>query len=374
MTETSGRIKALLPAHFHTDEDTILNKLIECIAIQLDDARANITNLMKSKWVDFCNIKDLEKLAALFNIKRLKQETDTNFRQRLKDTVREMLRSTCTPDAIQKLVEAMIGIKPEIIENPQVLRTTQEFYLYSGQRWAVRSNGIKVVNPTITIRALETVRNPTVINLNAEEAVTCRGVLRKGAYLIINSDCSANVGGIDISDTIKSTSPHTPPILKGDAEWCYTDATALFNTAKFDTASFGAHAKHTVGITLKWDESQAAVFLVKMPLYTKKGDRKTISFESELRQEVKKVVDSIKPAGVIAKVNYWDDFSEHMTEQRDFFTHQFGTENTETHIQKDEELALNAASDFSEKQHMGDTVSIGSAFDIAKFNLKFRFE
>ncbi len=367
--KSTGRMVNRLPDFYQAErEDSTINILVDSFAETLSHFEEQINNIMRSRWFEVADIEDLERIGALFGLDRVTGEGAEAYRERLRVTINELLQGAGTVESVRTLVEATILTEPEIIENPKVIAKSEEHILSSDGAWRELNNSIAEDYPTIMIRGLSNVRNPTFTNVSAEEWVRYEGRLRKGAYLIINPDLSAKLAGIDVTDRIKANADHTPRITKQFSDWRYTDMTARFSLTRFDESTFRGSESDAVSVQMTWEEAQPAVFIVRMPLYPKKEEtgERVAGYEKHLRDLVWHLVDSVKTAGVLANVNYWDDFSEANTMEEEF--------KPQVNTINDEEMDANVSCKMDSEWRLRDTVEMKDefaacgAFGITTFN------
>lgn len=290
-----------LPSHFRAyDEDSILYKLINAIAKNLEVAEEDINSIMMSRWFATADLVDLENIGVMFGIEHLPSENPDQTRARLFSTIQDLLRGLGTVDSIRRLVEAAVGHEPEIVENPPRAGSSPLRLLRPGEKWAEFCNSVNDSKTTIYIRGLTTTRNPTLTCLTTQETVRYNGLLRKGAVLTILPDGQASLAGIDVSDKIGFSTEAPLRLPTGDSEWCYTDSNALLDSAKFDEAALAEEGAQMVELKMEWRERAPAMFEVRLP--TGVGDE-------QLRHKVVKLVEGVRTAGVVAEVVFGDEVS-----------------------------------------------------------------
>jgi hypothetical protein len=342
-----------LPEHYHAyDEKSLINIILHVIGEELDRAENAINALRVSRWIDFADYTDLRRLGKLIGVQPNFDESSDEFRTRLRVTIDELMVGMGTVDSLNKLIETTIGVTPEIIENPRTLEISDEKIVSSGEGWFVHNRSMAVTNPTIYVSGINDTLNPSIINVTTQESVTFHGVLKKGDYLVIHSDCKSVLSGEDVSNKITSTTGRTPTLPIGISEWRYIDASGSFDYSKFDNATF---CSEKTGIQLRWEKSEPATFVVKLPI-------------KKMKQDIRELIDNVKPAGVIAKVNYWDKFHEVQSVQKDYIKPIFNTTNREVQSSGTDVFTVATRSIFREKMVITDKLVIGDVFGIAKFN------
>lgn len=370
------RMASRLPIYLQAyREDSTVRALIKSLGAEIAGIEGDLAKLMRSKWFFHADLRDLERMGALFGIPRLPGEPREPYRQRFYLTVRELLTGAGTLESISNIVEATIGSAPEMEENPPEIVTGKVRELSSDGTWEEYNKSVKEVRPTITLQALDNVRNPAVTNLTTEETVRYRGMLRKGAVLRIMPDGSASLGGIDVSSRMEydiSGEPKAemlpPRLCKMVSEWKYTDATAFLDYGHFSRAVFASMEKEQVSIRLKWLRYRPATFDVRIPLYVKTGrSAASIGYAKHLRQEVRHLVDHVKSAGVMANINFYDHFTEKNLSKDLGPVPVVGADLSEDAGQN-EDLTIETEANIRDKQRCSDEIHSCGVFDITEFD------
>jgi len=277
-------------------KDSLIFSLVNAVGKQMDNAEAEIVDVMKAHWVDTAKGDELDKLGVLVGSKRIPEEDDGHFRARLKRAVNEY-KGGGTVSAILDVIRALVGAKSEdveIVENPPA-KASAEFEVITGDTWALGSNSIADEQPSLTLTVEERgqVSNPEIMNMDTGQSITFKGKIKSGEQLVIKK----NKALLDEEDVSDSVSPQTPPLLlRKGSTWKYSESLleriGVFDTAKFDEHTFAVGVP-TVKIRFDWTRSQPATFLVQI--------RSKALRESGITEEyVEKAVNSIKAAGVNA--------------------------------------------------------------------------
>ena len=370
------RMIARLPQYLQGySEGSILRSVMESFASELENAENALEDLMRSRWFFHADLPDLERTGILFGISRLPGEPKTPYRRRFYLTVQELLMGAGTVESISNIVEAIIGAAPEIEENPPELVNGPWRELGADEIWREYNRSVKEDRPTIIIRSLARVRNPTITNLTTEESITYVGILRRGAVLRILADGSASLSGIDVTGRMVYTISDEPQeevlaprVPKLYSEWKYTDATAFFDYAHFSEAVFAAGRREKVAVRMRWTRYKPATFDVRIPLYSKTGRKKeSVGYERHLRQEVRHLVDHVKCAGVMANINFYDHFSEKFSCMDLGPELRFGQGRRER-VEEKERLDFRVEYVFCERQGCRDELHSCGAFDITEFD------
>jgi hypothetical protein len=375
--QNKARMVNRLPEYMNAGEtQSTINSLVDTFGYELEEAEDRISDIMTSKWFPVAALPDLDKIGTLFGVDRLTDEKLPDYKRRLYSTVQELLKGVGTVDSIRALVTATMGFEPEIIENPRKPMTGGKRLLKAGDKWIEECNSVIEPRPTITIHSITTVRNPTIANLNNGENIMYNGLLRSGAFLVINPNGTASLAGIDVTDRITTSHNKVPGISRPQSEWVYQDLNAFLDASKFGEATFVGAEKYSVIIELRWEDALPASFIVKLPLYSNKfrpseelseRDLSTsIGYEQELRQEVRNLVEKVKTAGIEAQINFWDDFVEKNT-IKDEMHPQINNFAKDTHDLR-ELLQIEAEATMEELHEIRERFVISGAFDITTFD------
>ncbi len=371
-----------LPEFMNADiKDSLIHHVMDIVGGELKEAEDRITDIMTSKWFPVAALPDLERIGALFGVDRLTGESLPEYKTRFYSTVLELLKGVGTVESIRALVTATMGFEPDIIENPKMPISGGARLLKAGDRWIEESNSVIEPTPIITIHAVTRVRNPTIGNLKNGESITYNGLLRAGAFLLINPDGTASLAGIDVSDRISMLQNKVPGISRPRSEWVYQDLNAFLDSSRFGEATLAGAEKYSVIVELLWEDSKPSSFIVKLPLYSNKYRpteeistedlESSIGYEQELRQEVRNLVEKVKTAGVEAQINFWDDFIE-TNSIIDEIHPQFNNFASDTHTLKEEFNIVGSAA-LGEIHEIKDQLIIAGAFDITSFDSENRF-
>jgi len=370
------RMASRLPLYLQAyREDSTIRAVLEAFGREMERIEENLGDLMRSKWFFHAGLGDLEKMGLLFGIPRLPGERIKPYRQRFYLTVKELLTGAGTIDSISKIVEATIGSPPEIEENPAEIVEGPVREMCSDGGWSEYNKSVKEDRPTISIRPLARIRDPTITNITTQESIVYRGLLRKGSVLRILPDGTASLAGIDVSFRLEyfvNDEPQTevlpPRVPKMHSEWKYTDGTAFFDYARFGESVFAADIKNQVAVQLKWIRYRPATFNVRMALYSKGGrSADSIGYAKHLRQEVRHLVDHVKSAGVMANINFYDIFTEKNTLRDHGVEPSIGIHHTDYET-LGEDLGMNVVMEFCERQTSCDRLYSCGVFDITKFD------
>ena len=294
------KISERLP-HFYThwEPGSSIAGLIAALGKRLDESEKDMISIMRTHWVDTSNGVDLDRLGALFNIKRKEGELDTDYRNRLKTAIISY-KGGGTISAIQMLVRITLKLPQDfpvqIVENPPVtLKKTWK--VSAGREWLVNPRNIYETVPDVTI-TVETdnakIKDPTITNLTTDESVTFRGDISHGDVLHI-SNGRAMLNGKDLTDRLSTKS--MPGLPRKKSKWRYTEYVGanmgIFDQTHFDDSVFVIDIISTV--TFEWTAHQPATFdlILQKEMLTRAG------ITERFMQDI---VNSVKACGVKAGV------------------------------------------------------------------------
>jgi hypothetical protein len=297
--ERTEKIVERLPGFYRAREKTsFLYFFVRGFAKAISEQQKDLNHILRSHWVDTANGVDLDLLAALFAIKRKRDESDDALRLRVKSTLVNY-RGGGTVEAVKSQVAAYLAIPKEeviLIENPEVPMLLEK-NVRSGDSWSMSSASISNEDLMISITIEEgEARDPTLVNEEFNFMLRYKGTLKKGETLEIGKG-SAKLDGVPVSPErfIEGAATNMKPVIsRKNSNWLYretlSDTIARFNQAKFNESVFFKFVPHTT-IRFHWTARLLAAFEIKVPLgVLKKNHIK--------REDLEELVNAIKAAGV----------------------------------------------------------------------------
>ncbi len=295
-----SKIADRLPSMYKSwDENSVIYKFLSAFVKRFEESQKDVRRILRSHWIDTAHGRDIDRLGALFNLQRIENEDDSDFKDKVKNAIQEY-RGGGTVKSILTTVKVTLGTTNgdavKLIENPpQKMRV--EKIIRAGDTWSMRSESIADVKPFLRIKVLEEnaeARNPTLQNLATKETIGFTDSLKTGEELVIK-DGKATLDKTNVTKKFKGTEI---TLTRGDSTWQYTEALSekigLFDTAAFDTSIFAVGIPE-VSILYQWTAHRPASFEVQIP--------KAVLERSGLEQErVEKLINSVKAAGVTATV------------------------------------------------------------------------
>lgn len=289
------------------DKDSVIFTVIKAFAKILDDQQKDLFVILRSHWVDTASIAELDSLGALFLLRRLDNETDDSFRQRIKSFIISY-KGGGTVESIKYGVSSLLGIGEDkfvLIENPPVPYTFETTF-NAGEPWSLKSASIKDEDAKITISlagpGLE-VDNPTLTNLGTNSSFTFNDKLKYGQKLTIVGT-KADLDGVDVSNKMSFTNAFSngPKVSRMQSEWKYTESLSSligrFDQAVFDSFIFEMPVP-SLSVKIEWTANALVTFELRVPLSALK--QKGLS-----REKLEETVNAIKAAGVKAIVTLVD--------------------------------------------------------------------
>ena len=294
------RILDRFPAFYKIwDDRSLIFKLVTSLGKRLDEADKGSDRILRSHWVDTAFREDLDKLGAIFNLERKPEESDSQYRSRLKKAIVEY-KGGGTVNAVLTSVKTALGLPSDypiqLVENPPV-ETSRTVEARTGDTWVMSSDSVLDAVPSMTL-SIETpeakVTNPTISNLDTDEKIAFDGIIESGQKLTVKGGKAI----LDKTNVRKSMSTSkVPSLLRKGSTWGYAEEVeeeiGLMDRARFDGSVF-AIGIPMAKLVFNWTAYQPAAFEIQIP-------KDAVSTDSDL-STIRDVVDSVKAAGVEAKI------------------------------------------------------------------------
>jgi hypothetical protein len=292
----SDRISGRLP-HFYTswDPESSVAEFIAAQGKRSDECEKELVSIMRAHWVDTAHGDDLDRIGAIFSVKRRENEPDKEYRNRLKTAIISY-KGGGTIRAIRMLVAIALKLPQEepvtLVENPQVTMK-RSWKTSAGREWDVNPGSIRASVPSVTL-SVETgkarVTNPTLTNLTTGESITYNGDLATGDVLEIR-DGNATLNGKPCTKNLSA--PSVPWLPRKKSRWQYMEGiganAGTFDAGRFDQSVFVIDVITTV--TFEWQAHAPARFELHLP-----GD---LLVRAGIRIDtMQDLVDSVKACGV----------------------------------------------------------------------------
>jgi len=303
------RIQDLLPPPYSLAGDAVLTSILNVLALQLDAAAEDLDRVRQSHWIATAyRLIDVEKIGALFGIKRLDWETRDLYRDRLLARIVAGRDGAIGPQEIRQFVYTyLVGAEQamgatlvpglqtldvtgayqpppgrerfaplRLIENPPVARVSQDLAARNGRvshlfRWRDTNRGLDDAWPDIRIAGVagKLTAGPVLLNTTTGDLLGYRGRLKLGQSLRISitPDKSPQAQGTlddqDVSDLLFSvanyqmgqpldkavTPAHMPRLARGANDWVF-----------FLLGEYGLRGLNSFGFGMPSDEMEEGVF------------------------------------------------------------------------------------------------------------------
>lgn len=281
------------------DENSVIYKFLSAFVKRFEESQKDVRRILRSHWIDTAHGANIDRLGALFNLQRTENESDSDFKDKVKNAIQEY-RGGGTVKSILTTLKATLGAANgeaiKLIENPPQKMHVEKI-IRAGDIWSMRSESIADVQPSLRIKVLEELaeaKNPTLQNLTTKETISFADSLKTGEELLIK-DGKATLDKTSVTKKFKNIDI---TLTRRDSTWQYTEALSekigLFDTAAFDTSIFAVGIPE-VSILYQWTAHRPASFEVQIP--------KEVLERSGVEQErVEKLINSVKAAGVTATI------------------------------------------------------------------------
>ena len=276
-------------------DKSLLFHFVDGFGNSLRETEGDVFRILRGHWIDTAKGVDLDKLGAIFKIRRHLGEQDQPFRRRIKRAIQEY-KGGGTVSAVEFALTAMFGssaIQTEIIEFPPTSLAI-EIEASSGDTWRVSSLGITDVVPKISMSIQSKgaeVRDPSIRNMATGESRGIRGTMRSGQEVVLSAE-KGEIDGIDITD--KVTGKSQPTILRKGSDWQYGEflqgKIGVFDSGQFDE-SFFATPLPKVRIRLEWTARKASAIEIRIP-------RATLDKTGLGKEEIVGALNAIKASGI----------------------------------------------------------------------------
>jgi hypothetical protein len=298
MAGRDTRITERLP-HFYLkwDRESVISSLVSTFGTRIDEAENDLVSVMRAHWVDTSHGLSLDLMGALLQMKRQENESDRDFRLRLKTAILSY-KGGGTLAAIRRSISLALGmpkeIPVEIVENPP-RRMERSWNVRANQEWTVNPRSIEDSTPEITITVATenaSVKSPELVNLTTGDKIGFKGMLSPGDVLQIGPG-GATLNGKDASRNLSGeVVPNLPRIR---SKWKYNEElggnVGVFDKTEFDKCVFAVDIISR--ISFSWTARQPATFEVQVP-------KKLLAEAGLSPQNLQDIINSIKAAGVQA--------------------------------------------------------------------------
>jgi hypothetical protein len=269
--ERTKRIAERLPEFYRVwDTDSVIFKVVDAVGRSLTEAQKSAFRVMRTHWVDTANGGDIDRLGAIFELKRERGETDADFRARIKSALLQF-KGGGTRASVVNLMADFLGADPkelELTENTE--RTLSvERRVVGGESWMLGSMSVEDATPVIEMTLQgegNVVLNPAIRNLDSDQRVGLDGAFRVGQRLVLTKD-SATLDGVDVSPSVSRTASF-PTLTPGGSHWVYEESISAkvghLNESTFGSSIFSVPVPGAV-VRFTWSGRQPSTFRLSVP-------------------------------------------------------------------------------------------------------------
>ena len=293
-----NRIAERLPSIYKSwNPDSLIYKFLGAFAKRFEESQKDIRRILRSHWIDTAHGGDIDKLGIIFNLTRTEGQSDSEFKDRVKNAIQEY-RGGGTVKAVLATLKGTLGTtngdQIKLIENPPRNMKIEKI-VHAGDIWSMKSESIMDAKPSIKFKVLEEnaeAKNPTLQNLATGETLSFTDSLQSGEELTI-LDGKASLGKTNVTKKIKKTEI---TLTRKESSFQYTEALsekiARFDTGTFDTSIFAVGIPE-ISIVFQWEAHRPASFEVQIP-------KAILERTGTNPERVEKIIHSVKASGVTA--------------------------------------------------------------------------
>lgn len=295
-----NKIANRLPSMYKSwDENSVIYKFLSAFVKRFNESSKDVRRILRSHWIDTTHGGDIDRLGALFNLRRREGESDSDFKDTVKNAIQEY-RGGGTVKAVLTALKTSLGPlnseQTKLVENPPEKMEVEKI-VRAGDTWAMKSQSIADVSPILTVKVVEEnaeAKNPSLHNLTTGETINFTDSLMTGDELHIKGG-KATLGKTNVTEKLEGSQI---TLTRKESSWHYTEALSekigLFDTATFDGSIYAVGIPE-VSILFQWTAHRPASFEVQVP-------KKVLDNSGMDVERVEKLINSVKAAGVAATV------------------------------------------------------------------------
>ena len=299
--ERTKRIANRLPEFYRTwDSESVIYKVVDTVGRALAEEQKSLFRIMRTHWVETANGSDLDRLGAIFELRRAKAELDDDYRSRIRAALGQF-KGGGTGASIKALMADFLSADQDQLEISENLERnlSVETTVRGGDSWTLGSMSVEDSAPQIEIELKgdgNVVINPTVRNLDTGDCVGLEGRFTVGQKLVF-TERSATLDGEDVSSSLVR-SRSFPKLAPEGSHWAYEESitakVGYLDKTHFDSSIFAVPVPRAV-IRFTWSGRRPSAFALKVSSKAVAGSGKTASEASEY-------LNVIKGAGVQAQL------------------------------------------------------------------------
>jgi hypothetical protein len=193
--DPSDRIINRLPQFYKSwDKGSILFSFIDSFANELRKQKKELVNIRQTHWIDTSYGKNLDLLANIFKLYRKQEESDEDFRNRIKRFLFEFTGGGTKKSILAQTV-AYLNLKEEhempiLIENPLRKKKIQ-MTVQNGDKINIKSESIDDKDFLLELSLEEEgfeILDPSIYDVDRNSSIQFHGTLKSGEKLIINTE------------------------------------------------------------------------------------------------------------------------------------------------------------------------------------------
>lgn len=193
--DPSDRIINRLPQFYKSwDKESILFSFIDSFANEFRKQEKELVNIKRTHWIDTSYGKNLDLLAKIYKLYRKQEESDEDFRNRIKRFLFEFTGGG-TKKSILAQTTAYLNLKEEsempiLIENPLRIKKVK-FTVQNGDSISVHSGSINDEDFFLELALEEEgfeILDPSIYDQDSNSSIKFYGTLRSGEKLRISTE------------------------------------------------------------------------------------------------------------------------------------------------------------------------------------------
>lgn len=192
--DPSDRIINRIPQFYKSwDKESILFLLIDSFAHELRKQKKDLVNIKRTHWIDTSYGKNLDLLANIYKLSRKQEESDEDFRNRIKRFLFEFTGGGTKKSILAQSV-AYLNLKEEsempiLIENPLRIKKVK-MTVQNGDRISIQSESIDDEDFFLELSLEEDgfeILDPAIYDPDNNSSIKFKGTLKSGEKLRIST-------------------------------------------------------------------------------------------------------------------------------------------------------------------------------------------
>jgi hypothetical protein len=325
--DPSDRIINRLPQFYKSwDKESILFSFIDSFANELRKQKKDLVNIKRTHWIDTSYGKNLDLLAKIYKLYRKQEESDEDFRNRIKRFLFEFTGGGTKKSILAQTV-AYLNLKEEsempiLIENPLRIKKVK-ITVQNGDRINIQSESIDDKDFFLELSLEEEgfeISDPSIYDQDNNSSIKFYGTLRSGEKLRISTEDKSlshinndlridNVNNDSSSNSIfnnKNNNSNNNNIFIDDkmkvprkkSTWIFKENTTpklgRFDEALFDDYFYEVYVPKC-SLNIEWKAKLLSSF--ELQIESESFERSGVSIEN-----FSDLINSIKAAGVKAYI------------------------------------------------------------------------